>query len=221
MNGSQKQPMSDYVESVDTLLAAHVSGTLALPVDVLVRAHLELSDDGKRFVGDLEALAGAELEELDPVPVTVRDQMLRSIFAVEQETARHDTQPGGGDVIPAALRGFLDCALGDVPWRTVIPGIKEWRIGTFEGVKASLYKIGAGTSVPSHTHRGIEATLVLDGGFSDSRGHYLRGDIALADGTVDHRPVADDDGDCICFAVTEAPLRFTGPVGRFLSPFVR
>ena len=57
---------------------------------------------------------------------------------------------------------------------------------------------------------------MLKGGFTDSTGHYRRGDIAIADSEVDHRPRADDDEDCICFAVSEAPLRLTGPFVRFV-----
>jgi putative transcriptional regulator len=37
---------------------------------------------------------------------------------------------------------------------------------------------------------------------------------------VDHRPVAGRSGDCICLAVTDAPLRLTGPIGRLFRPFV-
>jgi len=59
----------------------------------------------------------------------------------------------------------------------------------------------------------------LKGGFSDIMGHYRRGDIAVADGDVDHRPRADNGGDCICFAVTDAPVRLTGLIGRFLQRF--
>ncbi len=75
--------------------------------------------------------------------------------------------------------------------------------------------------MPSHTHAGLELTLVLQGGFCDRTGHFLRGDVAEADSDVDHRPVADDDGPCLCLAVTDAPLRLTGRVGRMLNPFVR
>ena len=45
--------------------------------------------------------------------------------------------------------------------------------------------------------------------------------IAYADDDVDHRPIADEGEDCLCFAVTEGSLRLTGPVGRFFAPFLR
>ena len=56
--------------------------------------------------------------------------------------------------------------------------------------------------------------LVLQGGFRDQNGHYAPGDIAVADGTIDHRPVADRSVTCIIFVVLEAPVRLTGPFGR-------
>ncbi|WP_430512493.1 hypothetical protein [Pannonibacter phragmitetus] len=49
----------------------------------------------------------------------------------------------------------------------------------------------------------------------------MRGDLAFADDHVDHKPIADDDEDCICFAVTEGHLRLTGPLGRLIAPFMR
>jgi putative transcriptional regulator len=45
--------------------------------------------------------------------------------------------------------------------------------------------------------------------------------VSEADSQVDHRPVADEDEDCLCLTVTDAPLRLTGWLGRLLSPFVR
>ncbi len=88
-------------------------------------------------------------------------------------------------------------------------------------MKTRLLRIKAGTALPQHTHEGHEFTLLLAGGFSDASGHYLRGDVAVADASVDHRPVADDGEDCLCLAVTDAPLRLTGPFGRYLNFFAR
>jgi putative transcriptional regulator len=82
-------------------------------------------------------------------------------------------------------------------------------------------RIRAGRAVPRHTHRGYELVCVLEGGFSDAAGHYGRGDVAVADDGVDHQPTADADGDCICLAVTDAPVRLTGRFWRLLNPFVR
>ena len=67
----------------------------------------------------------------------------------------------------------------------------------------------------------LDELLVLDGGYSDSDGHYRRGDVTLADSTTDHSPIADDDGPCVCLLVRNGAARLTGPVARFLNPFIR
>ncbi len=82
-------------------------------------------------------------------------------------------------------------------------------------------RLRAGTGAPRHTHEGTELTLVLEAGFTDALGHYLRGDVEVADSALDHRPVADIDGDCLCLAMADAPLRLTGRLGRLLNTFVR
>ena len=84
-----------------------------------------------------------------------------------------------------------------------------------------MLRIAPGHGVPQHSHRGTELTLVLEGGFSDITGHYVRGDIQVADQELDHQPVADDHVACICLAVTSDHLRLTGPLGRIIDPFLR
>ena len=62
---------------------------------------------------------------------------------------------------------------------------------------------------------------MLQGGFSDVTGHFLRGDVCDADSGVEYRPVADLDEVCVCLVVTDSPLRLTGWLGRLLNPFMR
>jgi putative transcriptional regulator len=86
---------------------------------------------------------------------------------------------------------------------------------------ASLLKIAPGAGLPLHTHRGNELTLVLSGGFTDETGAFRRGDLEVADGALEHRPVAMPDQPCICLAVTDAPLNFRGPLGWFFNQWAR
>jgi putative transcriptional regulator len=61
--------------------------------------------------------------------------------------------------------------------------------------------------------------LVLQRGFRDQFGHYVPGDIAVADGTIDQRPVADRSVECIIFVVAESASeidRAIRPPGRAL-----
>ncbi|MEQ8965761.1 MAG: ChrR family anti-sigma-E factor [Azospirillaceae bacterium] len=125
------------------------------------------------------------------------------------------------DRVPAPLRGYIGGDLESQPWRPVMRGLDELPIAIDGVATVKLLRIRGGTAMPRHTHSGTEMTLVLEGGFSDERGHFLRGDVAVTDAAVDHRPVADPGEDCYCLTVTDAPLRLTGPIGRLLNPFVR
>ena len=69
----------------------------------------------------------------------------------------------------------------------------------------------AGKRIPRHRHDGLEAVLVLQGGLDDTLGHYLRGDVAVADEEFAHAPVADPNEECIYFVAREGTIRYTGP----------
>jgi putative transcriptional regulator len=123
-----------------------------------------------------------------------------------------------GALMPLALRHYASRHLhGTLPWRTFLPGLRECLIARDGQAVARFLHCRPGKAIPAHTHTGLEAALVLQGGFVDATGHYGRGDIAVADDTVDHRPVGDRSGDCIIFMVLEAPVTLTGPFGRVLQ----
>lgn len=201
---------------IDELLAAYAAGSLAPPLQSLVAAHLELKPENRSFVSALENLGGLAIEDTPPVALRDRDQKLAAIFA----SADRPVLPARTmdcSVVPASLARYIGRPLADVPWKRRLPGIREFHMDDSGGAEAVLYWIKPGRVMPSHTHEGSEVTLVLKGGFSDVSGHFRRGDIAIADSELDHRPRADDDEDCICFAVTDAPLRLTGTVGRIVQ----
>ncbi|WP_417689633.1 ChrR family anti-sigma-E factor [Roseibium sp.] len=219
--------MEKNVTGLDELLAGFAAGTLAAPAQALVGAHLELSESNRDYVSSLEALGGIGLEETSPVQIGGRDEKLAAIFASEPidvsgaDIGLSGGQSGSDKRLPASLRDIVGQSLDTLPWRTLLPGVKECKFGEIDGCSASLIWVRAGKAMPSHTHEGTELTLVLQGGFSDSDGHFVRGDIAFADHEIDHKPIADEGEDCICFAVTEGSLRLTGPVGRFFAPFLK
>lgn len=202
---------------IDALMAQYASGQLSPALHGLVAAHLAIKPDNRGFVGALEDLNAQELEAAMPAGLRNRDSRLAAIFDTPAPAARPASS--GDGIIPAPLADFIGYRLDSVPWRTVLPGIREFHVPHAEkaGGEASLLWIKPGRIMPAHTHDGTEVTLVLKGGFSDASGHYRRGDIAFADSDVDHRPRADEDEDCVCFAVTDAPLRLTGPFGRIMQ----
>jgi putative transcriptional regulator len=84
-----------------------------------------------------------------------------------------------------------------------------------------LLRIGPGRSLPRHGHHGNEMTAVLDGSFEDGRAVFNAGDFDAADGEVRHQPVVRTQGECICLAYLDAPLRFesriAGVIGGWLG----
>lgn len=206
------------LSSRELLLAAYAAGQLPCAAHALVAAHLEISPENRAFVASLEESLAKELVVDRPCcEIRKREARLDAIFCCDQLAGKEKCDSD----VPRALRHFLGRCVDEMPYRTRLPGIRECRIEGGNGLAAMLYRIAPGKKIPQHSHEGTEITLVLRGGFSDETGHYVRGDIAIADDDVEHVPVADKGAECVCFAVLDAPLRLTGPVGRLLNRFMR
>jgi putative transcriptional regulator len=218
----------EHIDTLDSLMARYVAGNLPTPARVLVESHLELRRESRGFVADLEAMAGEALAQSPPADFTDRDGVLARIFAssaiddapLSVASDARDIRIAGSSALPAALRDFIGFELDDVPWRTKMPGFKEFEIGEIDGCHASMFWIRPGRAVPAHTHHGCEISLVLQGAFADGHGRYGPGDISVADDDIDHRPVAENDRPCIGFAVTDAPLRLTGSFRQLIGDLI-
>ena len=179
-------------------------------------------------VAQCEALGGVLLE--DQETEALQDDSLERVLARLDDTAAEESAPpaprtaarsvGAGPLVPRPLRDCLGEGLNQLDWTTFRGLEKVELLPEFPSFRTRLMRIKSGTAMPTHTHEGSELTLVLAGGFSDENGHFLRGDVAEADPSVTHRPIADPGEDCLCLAVTDAPLRLTGPLGRLLNPFL-
>jgi putative transcriptional regulator len=123
--------------------------------------------------------------------------------------------------LPAPLGAYVRGPLADLPWRH-FGAVSEAPLPLDESTyRTRLIRLRAGRAVPRHPHGGQELTVVLEGAFHDGIGAYAVGDLAIADPHVEHQPRALGDEDCLCLAVTDAPLRLTGRFSRFLNPFLR
>ncbi len=205
------------IECLDGLMARYAGGALPEPVRVLVAAHLVLRPERRAFVDALECVAGDALEALEPSPLHDRDIRLGNIFGAAPLHVSSAKSVDG--IFPSVLQDLIGFDVDTIPWKTKMPGYREFSLGEIDGCEATMLWIKAGRKMPSHTHEGSELTLVLDGAFSDANGRYGRGDISLADENVNHRPIAEDGRACICFAVTDAPLRLTGSYRQLFSDF--
>lgn len=208
--------MADSSDMFFALLARYVAGGLPAPARVLVESHLALRASSRPAAAALETLAGEALSDEEPVALARRQQHLDAIFASRPPAT---TAPSGGSdgLFPKPLRDFVGLDPGEVPWRRRLPGFKVHDIGEIDGCSASLFLLRPGRALPEHGHQGTELFLVLDGAFNDRFGRFARGDISIADETVDHRPVAEAERPCIGFMVMEGKPRLGGPLRRRLG----
>jgi putative transcriptional regulator len=211
--------------ALDTLLAAFAAGGLSEAFAALVAAHLELHAGSRDFVAALEIAGGILLDGIEPVALNKRDRRLELILAAPAAAsspwrARNCdiAQGSGDDMIPAALRGYIGRQFQELDWVAVVPGLSCCTIASDRNGEARLMRCRAGKRIPYHRHDGLEAALVLQGGLGDTLGHYLRGDVAVADEELAHAPVADPNEECIYFIACEGTVRYSEPAGFSAPP---
>jgi putative transcriptional regulator len=213
----------------EELLLDYASGSLGEGWSLAIATHLALCPTCRRAVDGLEALGGGMLA--NTAPASLSDNLLDAVLAkIDKEpedkptiapVVSSGTASGPAPVLPQPLRGYLGGDVAGLRWQRLGLGARQILIPTEEkSVTARLLLIPAGRPVPQHTHRGMELTLVLAGAFSDTTGAYGRGDFQEADEDLEHQPHAAPGEDCICLAVTDAPLRFSGGLLRVIQPLL-
>ena len=210
----------------DELLFGYATGSLPEPQSLLIATHLALCPECREKVRHFEAVGGAMIEEQGDSSLQsgLRDRVLAQLDVTPVESAEPEVPVRADefdDRVPQPLRDYLGGGLDGLDWKPRGP-VDEFTIPFGQSdVSARILRIKAGRTMPSHTHDGTELTLVLSGGFTDRGLHYGRGDVDVANSSVDHAPVADEGEDCFCLAVCDGRLRLTGALTRFLNPFVR
>lgn len=219
----------------DELLLDYAAGNLSEGWSIAVATHLALCPSCRRTLEAMEGAAGALLDKVvSDHPVTTSEwDALRARITCEAPAAM--TAPssvkakpaasagqGVANIIPEPLRSYLGGDVETLKWQALGRGAYQIRIPTADrATQVRLLKIPAGKPVPEHTHEGRELTLVLAGSFRDGDEVFARGDLEEADGSLLHTPTATEGEDCICLAVTEAPLKFSSWIVRMIQPILR
>jgi len=211
----------------DDLLVSYAAGELNEAWALLIATHIAVCPICRERVGVAEAVGAALLEDVasDELAAMADDALER---ALEGTSERYDETPEKAPVasscapiLPQPLRAYAGGDLDSLKWRRLGSSAYQIPLVAKRGAPtARLLRIPGGTAVPEHGHNGLELTMVLSGSFMDDGARYARGDVETADVDIEHQPVAEIGMECICLAVTDAPLRFRGPVARLIQPFI-
>lgn len=205
----------------DEMLLSYSTGTLSEGWSLGVATHLSMCSACRNRLAMFDNVGGqlleseaAEIRSDDgwtAIKAKIRAGEIERVVPIRKERF---VDP----ILPHPLSSYVEKA-GGLRWRSLGRGPAQMIIPTEDRTTTvRLLKVPAGQPVPEHSHGGTEFTLVLDGNFSDEVSTFGRGDVELADGSVTHTPTAHPEKDCICLAVTDAPLRFKSRVLRILQP---
>jgi len=206
----------------DATLMAYSAGALPQGMALLVACHLHWCPHCRERMHATDAVGGALLEQLPPshLQADAFEQLLARLDEPEHELCTSVPEAHANPELPAPLAQLLDKPLDELPWKRIGYGVKQLDLHLDGPGAARLLRISPGVSVPHHTHGGNELTLILKGSYNDELGRFCQGDVADLDGEVSHQPLVDTDEECICLIATDAPLKFSGLVGRLVQPFI-
>lgn len=202
----------------DALLRSHVDGDLPESLAVGMTLHCNLCEHCKRkselLTQEFAAKAWQAPAEAESVDFS---QMLNGILNTEVETS-YLKEPSVEHIfidsfhyeLPRVLTRYVD-----MKWNQM-GAVSRARLIEEGATRSNLLHINAGGVIPTHTHKGFELTLLLDGSFEDESGHYHKGDFIWLDSSHAHSPKTIDG--CLCYTVQNAPLHFTQGISKLFNP---
>ncbi|WP_299151627.1 ChrR family anti-sigma-E factor [uncultured Tateyamaria sp.] len=207
----------------DDILIGYATGTLPEAFNLMVAAHLSLCDTCRAQAESFDAVGGEILDLAPSNDIVLEPGSFAATMALIAGGPVDEIQVPrvSGSVLPGPLQDYVGGDLADVQWRGIGMGVKQAILPTSRDASARLLFIPAGAAMPDHGHKGIEMTMVLQGAFQDEDDYFARGDVEIADSDMHHTPVADIHEDCICLAVSDAPLEFQGLLPKIVQRFAR
>lgn len=209
----------------DELLLRYASGELGEGWSLAVATHLALCPACRRRLVQMETVGGALLESISSETASedawaqMRSRIAKAGTGVSRRPEGRVPVARAEPILPEPLRSYLGGDVDNLKWRSLGMGAYQIPIDLNDtSTIARMLRIPAGKPVPEHGHAGQELTVVLAGSFRDGKEVFARGDIEEADANVTHQPLASEGEDCICLAVTDAPLRFKSWLVRLIQP---
>ena len=204
-------------------LIDYACGNLSRGFELVLSAHLMACPQCAADLRHAERL-GAELlfgGPADAPRLTANDILDADTGDSAWLTARFALRPtASATSLQAFVDSYLDCGLSALPWRKAGRGLQIAKLRADEHERLWVLRAEANTVLPRHTHAGSELTLVLKGAYFNGDTIYAAGDLEDANETTDHQPIVTRDGECICLAATEGPLRFDAWAPRLAQRYL-
>lgn len=204
-------------------LIDYACGNLSRGFELVLSAHLMACPQCAADLRHAERL-GAELlfgGPADAPRLTANDILDADTGDSAWLTARFALRPSASATsLQAFVDSYLDCGLSALPWRKAGRGLQIAKLRADEHERLWVLRAEANTVLPRHTHAGSELTLVLKGAYFNGDTIYAAGDLEDANETTDHQPIVTRDGECICLAATEGPLRFDSWAPRLAQRYL-
>ena len=204
-------------------LVAYSAGALPTAFAAVISAHLSVCRACRERALDADRVGGHFLKQQEGAPLSssARDAMLARLSVDDVTAGPVDAPmraPHDPHALPAPLWPYFGETYTSLRWRLIGPGVHHIRASNVTDSHLMLLRVAPGRSLPMHSHGGNELTMILQGAYDDSLGHFAPGDVADLDCDVEHQPVTSPGVPCICVAATDAPLRFSGWLARTLQP---
>jgi len=183
--------------------------------------NLELSEASRIENNSFERLTA----DLDKLPTSDNDVSKTSKSLYKKNIDIDDF--GEDDTLSYAIAAInrplfnqlSDFNYDDFEWQKLSSKISSVALELYDpSFKVNLLRFSPHTKIPKHTHLGKEFTYVIKGDFKDHKGKHNAGDFIACDGSDEHKPIVGTSG-CVCLAITDAPLRFTGLLGPIFNRY--
>lgn len=207
----------------DETLQEYSAGVLNQPMETLIVCHLTVCPLCRQRAEMADALGGASLafEQAVPMNASAQDILTLDKTSAPVPAIQKPAVPSGTG-IPNALARLLPGPIGELPWKSFGPGLKQYNLSN-EPRKSGAFKllsIDPGSRMSKHSHQKRELTFIVSGSYSDKFGQFKAGDVADLTSDHNHTPHVDSDVPCISLIATDAPVKFDSLFGKIVQPFV-
>lgn len=199
------------------LIADYATGRICYAPAVTVAAHLQTCSACHRQVRQFEEAEGRVLEAIEPATLTPG--------SLERILDRLRSDPESISPTLEAAQRLADVELPDAVKRAGL-GARRWlapglwtapvRARRTDDWRTFLLRVPAGTSIPSHRHRGGELIAVLSGSFSDGE-TFTAGDFGENTAGSNHEVRVGPDAHCVCLISIQGRAQWRG-WARVITP---